>query len=93
MSKQHKHLSKVVEKFRRNAEKELDRVTSLAKKAEKLKSGSEPSSGADRFFERLRQKELQASGEIAWAGQFLNELASARDKSEKSKKSAGVVVS
>ena len=73
MAKHHRRLLKAVEKFGKNAAKELDRVKALQKKSGAL-TQKEPSSAVDRFFERLRQKELQASGEIAWADQLLIEL-------------------
>ncbi|MDE2362002.1 MAG: hypothetical protein KGM42_04925 [Hyphomicrobiales bacterium] len=88
MSKDSKRLAKAVDKFKKNAEKELDRARSLVRKTEPLKGGEQPSSAADRLRERLRQKELQASGEVAWAEQLLSELAAPGSKKDKSKKSA-----
>ena len=86
MSKQHRRLLKAAEKFRKNVEKELERVKSLQKKSEKLKAQDEPSTAVDRLFERFRQKELQASGEIAWADQLLAELRAAAPDTEKTRK-------
>ena len=92
MSKDEQRLLKAVGKFRKNAERERERVVSLERKSEKLKTRREPSSAVDRFFERLRQKELQANGEIAWADQVLSELDAREPRKKKTAKKVAEAV-
>ena len=85
MAKHQKQLLKAIGKFKENAEKELGRAKKLHKRSEELVAKQESTSASDRFLERLRQKELQASGEIAWADQILAEINVAQPKKEKKK--------
>ena len=90
MDKQDRRVLKAVEKFRKNAAKDLNRVKALHKKSGELATQKEPSTALDRLFERLRQKELQTTGEIDWADQLLVELhAAALDRKKAKKEVAG----
>ncbi|MFT4095975.1 MAG: hypothetical protein QM651_02560 [Rhodoblastus sp.] len=70
---------KIIEKFRKNAEKDKDRARSLIEKCGAMDAVAAPVIGE--LAERLKQKELQASGEIVWAEQQI-EIARAAKKSD-----------
>ena len=78
MAKSRQRSLKIIDKFRKNAEKEKDRARSLIEKCGQADPAA-PVLGE--LAERLKQKELQASGEIVWAEQQI-EMARAAMKSE-----------
>ncbi len=83
MAKDKQKFLKAIEKFRKNSEKEIDRVRSLQKKAGKMQGFAETSPSARQFLDRLTQKELQLSGEIAWADGLAKEAKASGGQAEK----------
>lgn len=92
MAKDKQKILKAVQKFRKNSEKEIERVRNLQKKGEKLRPLAEKSSALRQFLDRLTQKELQLSGEIAWAEGLAKEIESAKVAGDKKKASGPVAV-
>ena len=86
MAKAGQRSLKIIEKFRKNAEKDRDRARSLIDKC----SGDDPAAAPvlAELAERLKQKELQASGEIVWAEQQIELARAARKAEEKTGKKA-----
>jgi hypothetical protein len=87
MSKDRQRAARVVEKFRKISEKEIERTRSLQQKSGKLADLSEGSPAIAQFVERLKQKELQASGDLVYAEQLLEQLNERKPKAPKGKKS------
>lgn len=82
MSKDGRRLLKTAEKFRKNAQKEMQQTRKLAQKLEGLAREGAAAPLLTQLSERLQQKELQASGEVVWSEQFLaqSEAAIAADR-------------
>ena len=79
MAKAHQRSLKIVERFRKNAEKEKERARSLIDKCGGVDASAAPVIAE--LTERLKQKELQASGDIVWAEQQI-EIARAQKKAD-----------
>ncbi|HMN70515.1 MAG TPA: hypothetical protein PKA55_01465 [Rhodoblastus sp.] len=84
MAKTRQRTIRIIEKFRRNAEKDKDRARGLIEKCSAADASIAPVLGE--LAERLKQKELQASGEIVWAGQQIELARAARKAEEKAGK-------
>ena len=74
MSTDRRRAIKAVEKFRKNSEKEIERARSLQTRAKKLSPLRETSPAVAKLFDRLQQKALQASGDLVWADQMIQEI-------------------
>lgn len=78
---------KIIEKFRKSAEKDKERARSLIEKCASANDGG----GAEVLAEladRLKQKELLASGDIVWAEQQIELARESRKRAEKPDKKA-----
>ena len=89
MSKKQMRLIKAIEKYRKNADKELERARDILKKIGEVDTGDPARPAVDKLADRLRQKELQASGDGMWADEFLAQQRIALDSNvgKKAKKS------
>ena len=74
MSKDRQRALRAVEKFRKNAAKELERARALQDKSKRLTSLKDTTPAIAQFFDRLQQKALQASGELVWADQLVDQI-------------------
>ena len=86
MAKSRQRSLKIIEKFRKNAEKEKERTRRLIDKCDKADEAEKPALAE--LVDRLKQKELQASGEIVWAQQQIERARAAGRREEKSGKKA-----
>ena len=71
MSKALRRGIKAGEKFRKNAEKEISRIKALQDKYVEFVSNQTASPLLGQFVDRVKQKHLQASGDLIWVDQFL----------------------
>lgn len=89
MSKDGRRVRKAAEKFRKNAEKELEQTRRLLHKCEGLAGEAETGGLASQLVERLKQKELQTNGELVWSDQFLAQVRAAADVGKKARRDRG----
>ena len=86
MAKSRQRSLKIIEKFRKNAEKEKERARRLIDKCDKADDANRPALAE--LVDRLKQKELQASGDIVWAEQQIESICAAGKSEGKSGKNA-----
>ena len=79
MRKHSSKILKVAEKFRRNAEKEMERVRALLAKSQRFAPMAESTPLVSQLLERLKQKELQSSGDLVWIDQYLGQARAQAD--------------
>lgn len=73
MSKKQQRLVKAIEKYRKSADKELERAREILKKISDVDADDPSRPAVDKLVDRLKQKELQASGDGMWADEFLEQ--------------------
>ena len=87
MSKDHQRkLIKLIEKFRKVADKEKEKQQDFADKASKLAAAHDGNPLASHFVDRLKQKAQQLSDDIAWAKLTLDETKNEPDRVVKNEK-------
>ena len=89
MSKKQERLIKAIEKYGKNADKELERAREIINKMGNVDADDPLRPAVDKLVERLKQKELQASGDGMWADEFVaQQRAALSATSEKKAKKA-----
>jgi hypothetical protein len=79
MSKEISKVLKLADKFKKNSEKEMERIRAIQEKNAKLTPLADSMPALVQFFDRVKQKELQASGDLIWIDQFLAQLRAEKD--------------
>ena len=74
MSKNHKQLIKMVDEFKKTAEKERARLQEFGQKSEKFYGLGWDHPVVRQFADRIDQKDKQLAEDISWAEQFVGDL-------------------
>ena len=85
MSKGASRLLKAAEKFRKNAEKEMEHIRDLQEKSQRLAPIAASTPLVAQLLDRVKQKQSQSSGDLIWIDQYLGQLraeATARPSAE-----------
>jgi hypothetical protein len=74
MSSDTSKILKAAEKFKKNSEKELERVRALLEKNQRLTSMAASIPLLTQLLDRVKQKELQSTGDLIWIEQYMEQL-------------------